>query len=493
MKFERGDIGARLLESITRGLYTGNLNCIREYVQNSIDSKAKKIQIYLENGDENLVIKDDANGMTKDELKLALRLGWSAKTDEDIGWRGIGIWSGVSVCKKVVIITKSRGREKFLIEIDCEKLRTEIESNKDVFEVLTSITGEIEIEELGKNESLADTHYTIIRLEKILPQLRRVVFVKEDIKKYLEDTVPTPFSNEFAQGRKIEKWLSEKGVKLPSSEIFFQDEKIFRPPRKSVSTFNIFTQKEFTINGELIAIGWFVTSKNNEVILDNIGGIVFKKKGFTIGDTNLVVKLRNKSYNKWQIGEIHIVSKNIRENSPRDNFESSENLEDFLNEVGTFIDNLGDQNRYQSDNVVTKFIEKAEKMIESGKIEDAEKEIIKANLKLLRTRNFPEDPVLIPMRNQIDEQSNLDKKELELLSQKIKNLKKIEKNEKDDLEMAKERFQRTINGLPTEIQKYGKKFSTQGKLEFNLSITRPLVDLLQKKNRIIFKRIVYSE
>jgi hypothetical protein len=487
LKFERGDIGARLLESITRGLYDGNLNCIREYVQNSIDSKAKKIDVILENGNENLAIRDNANGMDKDGIKSALRLGWSDKTEDDIGWRGIGIWSGVSVCKKLVIITKSQNSGKYIIEIDCDKLRKEIEKNRDVFEVLTAITSEIEEEELGKSDVYQ--HFTEIRLEKILPQLR-TVFNQDDIKKFLEDTVPAPFDEEFSQGKEIEKWLNKKGVKMPQSEIFFQNERIFRAPRKSIATFSNFITKEFIVKDHLIAVAWFVTTKNNKVISDDTGGIVFKKKGFTIGDTNLVIKQHNKSYNKWQIGEIHIVSKEIRENSPRNNFESSDNLEEFLHNVGDFVGYLSSQNRYQSSRILTDFVTKAEKLIESGKIDEAEEIVKKAKGRLQSSRSFPEDSSLVLMKKQIDEQSDIDKKNLETLSEKITIAKKTNSEGKDELAIAKEQYKSYCKGTAEDFQDYEKKFSSHGKLDFDLSITRPLITLLQEKTQLTSNEII---
>lgn len=89
MKYKDEDFGVKIIETITAGLYDGNLNCIREYVQNSIDSGAKNITIGFENG-RDLIIKDDGNGMSENELERSLSLGVSDKKDEDVGWRGIG-------------------------------------------------------------------------------------------------------------------------------------------------------------------------------------------------------------------------------------------------------------------------------------------------------------------------------------------------------------------------------------------------------------------
>src|SRR5665811_85653 len=106
MEFSSDDVGAKLMETITVGLYGNNLNCLREYAQNGIDVGAKNIDIYFENGNHDLIIKDDGSGMSQEELDDALHIGISNKSRKNIGWRGIGIWSGVPVCQRIVIITK---------------------------------------------------------------------------------------------------------------------------------------------------------------------------------------------------------------------------------------------------------------------------------------------------------------------------------------------------------------------------------------------------
>ncbi len=84
MQFTEDLIGSRLIEIITSGLYDGNLNCLREYIQNGIDSNARRIDVYFENNND-LVIKDDGLGMTKQEMMIALGIGISNKSDDDTG------------------------------------------------------------------------------------------------------------------------------------------------------------------------------------------------------------------------------------------------------------------------------------------------------------------------------------------------------------------------------------------------------------------------
>jgi len=264
MKFTTVSIGGKLIESITAGLYDGNLNCLREYVQNSIDEDAKKVEIYFENGNKDLIIKDDGPGMSRDELEIALRIGVSNKKEEDAGWRGIGMWSGVPACKRIVIITKKKNDKKYRIEINNDTLRNEYISNKPVVDILTTATGEIEELLLGKDDSFENDHFTEVRLESILPTQKNI-FTEKEIQKYLSRNVPAPFDEKnFSFATIIDKWLKENNVRLPTVNIEFKGNKIFRPPLRSDIFFDKVIEKDFKINGELIAVGWFLTTNENK-------------------------------------------------------------------------------------------------------------------------------------------------------------------------------------------------------------------------------------
>src|SRR2546428_14111599 len=92
--FTTDDIGIMLLESNTRGLYHDPLNSVREYVQNEFDAGAKTIKVTVV-GDR-LTITGDGSGMSHEDLISAKRVGFSDKNPRyQVGFRGIGIWSGV--------------------------------------------------------------------------------------------------------------------------------------------------------------------------------------------------------------------------------------------------------------------------------------------------------------------------------------------------------------------------------------------------------------
>ena len=69
--------GARVIEALTSGLYDGNSNCIREYVQNAVDSHSDIVEIEHLNNEQDIRIRDYGEGMDRDQLVDALKFGYS--------------------------------------------------------------------------------------------------------------------------------------------------------------------------------------------------------------------------------------------------------------------------------------------------------------------------------------------------------------------------------------------------------------------------------
>ena len=125
--FTAKDIGVMLLESITKGLYHDPQNSIREYVQNEYDANATEVRMIV--AGDRLIIAGNGVGMNEDELISARRIGFSDKSSSsDVGFRGIGIWSGVAICDEVLISSKkSDDPYGTVIRIDAKGLRSDIE------------------------------------------------------------------------------------------------------------------------------------------------------------------------------------------------------------------------------------------------------------------------------------------------------------------------------------------------------------------------------
>lgn len=475
MKFTDAYIGGRLLETITAGLYNNNLNCLREYVQNSIDAGAKNIEIYFENGNQNLIILDDGAGMSREDLaKKALSIGKSDKTEKNAGWRGLGIWSGVPACERIVIITKKKNDGKYRIQINNNVLRKEYWSNKPVLDILSNATGEIDELDLGKDDP---PEGTMVRLESIL-QPQKNIFNDKAISSYLSRVVPAPFNREqFSFAPKIDEWLRKFDAMPPTANIKFQGKNIFRPPFESDIFFDNVIKNEFKVKDKLIAVGWFLTHNENEVLKEPNRGIYFKKKGFTIGDDKLVLKQFNgTSYNPWQYGEIHIVSEELRENAGRDDFEYDNMIiYPFFEQIGEFISELQKQNRYQSKKIGSKYINKAKKYLENGDVRSAKKEVDKINGRLASAASFPTEASLQSMKPLMDAKCEKDKNEATKLEKEIK------QTTPNDIKQIKDQLDALIENLPAPVKKSIRKRSKHGQLDPEMSITDPIKEILKEK------------
>lgn len=478
MEFNSDAIGARLMEAITSGLYGNNVNCLREYIQNSIDSGAKNIDISFENGTD-LIIQDDGSGMSGEKLEKSLRVGISDKPEEDVGWRGIGIWSGVPVCKRIVIITKGKNNDKLRLEINNDKLRKGMKGNIPLLEVLRNAIGDIEHKPLGNNESFENNHFTIVRLESILPQHTRI-FTEDKICDYLARTVPVPFNEEqFSFAKEINKWLNEKGVISKYVNITYQKKKsIFKPPYKSDIYYGPLVKKEFKINENLIAVLWFLQGNESKKLNTSDGGIYFKKKGFTIGDERLPLKQYSKTYNRWQYGEIHIISNNIRENSARDDFEYDDiNTHTFMENVGKYIAQTQSLNQYQANiNSICKKLVGLQDRFADGDITELEKEKLESEIKGTKNK-FPTVPSFQELQPLIDDKLNqIDKTPIKTPTKSEKHTTKSNKTKSE-----KEQLAELIETLHPKLKSNIKRMTKAGQLHPEIAVTDGIIDLLKQK------------
>lgn len=116
------DVGAPLLDSLARGLYQ-KLEVLREYVQNAVDSYVdfqrltglapeNTVQVWVDPDSRSLHVLDRGVGMDWEDIKTAKAIAVSpklARSNEFAGFRGLGIWSGLSACRQLQLTTSKVG------------------------------------------------------------------------------------------------------------------------------------------------------------------------------------------------------------------------------------------------------------------------------------------------------------------------------------------------------------------------------------------------
>ena len=111
VNFSKEDIGGEILPILTTGLYRDTLDALREYIQNAVDAEADLIELLV---DPDVVsIRDNGSGMNAAQARNAIRFGVSDKSPlRNVGFRGIGIYSGFNVCDSLEVFTKSSGGDQ---------------------------------------------------------------------------------------------------------------------------------------------------------------------------------------------------------------------------------------------------------------------------------------------------------------------------------------------------------------------------------------------
>lgn len=112
------NISLSVLNHLGRNLYRNFITVLGEAISNSWDADAKNVWIYIDKENNHLIIKDDGEGMTKDDFQNKfLKIGYSKrkggadKTELQrpfIGRKGIGKLALLSCAKRIHILSKTK-------------------------------------------------------------------------------------------------------------------------------------------------------------------------------------------------------------------------------------------------------------------------------------------------------------------------------------------------------------------------------------------------
>src|SRR6266540_6704248 len=127
LSFFDHEVGGELLNILSKGLYTNPLDAIREYVQNAIDANANEVKVQITGN--SVFILDWGDGMNRDQLLEARKFGVSSKSiAQNVGFRGIGIYSGFDLCERLIIRTKTHLEDtQHIIEFEFGEMRGKLE------------------------------------------------------------------------------------------------------------------------------------------------------------------------------------------------------------------------------------------------------------------------------------------------------------------------------------------------------------------------------
>ena len=367
VRFSREDIGGELLPILTRGLYRDTLDCLREYIQNAIDAGAGEIQVIV---DPDVVsIADDGSGMDADQARKAMRLGISEKNPlVNIGFRGIGIYSGFNLCDSLEIFTKTAEDDiRYRLFFDFKQVRRELLAEQERRNqgeppslYLQRLLEDSVFMEPTQNDVI-EHHGTRVIMSGLLPEAYRRINEWDEVVDYLQNVVPLPFSPEFKFGKAIEEKFEKEDYRVVplTLQIGDRSQSLHRPYTDSVFRFGGLHPPAFIDLREgrqNFGFAWVCVNDARETIKDlNIRGLLIKKFGFSIGDRRYLEPYFGRTiYSRRITGEIIVKHPGLVPNAARSDFEHNtarqvfaEALPKFTRQVDTWANDIQELSRAQ--------------------------------------------------------------------------------------------------------------------------------------------------
>lgn len=460
MQNKRPKIGKFILDSLSVGMYNHPLMLIREYIQNSTDSideslgerssntKEAKIEIYIDGRTKSLTIFDNGVGIVAEKAWNTLHdIGKSEKNASDNrGFRGIGRLGGLGYCEELQFKTKAKGEKIYsAAKWKCDRLRTLIneENEIDTSGLIKKIT------EFSQNNYKGgyEDHFFIVKMVN-LQSSREILLNVPLIKEYLSEVAPVPFdSKAFSFADEIDRELKKKVPKYETYNIYVNGEQIFksysdlltlRGEKKDkiksiefVELRNLYSTLAFGWTAELNLLGSIHSSSLMDGIRVRCGNIL-------IGDKSLLSDFyRERRFNNYLLGELHIVNTRLVPNSRRDDFADNEVREEFYD---SFIKNIGlpyskkirqasiERNKKKGKSLEQILLERTRLIIENGYFSDIQKNKIIEELLQLRNEkgNGDDNEFIDDLIVKINESKHfLLKQEVNFSDQTVKTMKSV--------------------------------------------------------------------
>jgi molecular chaperone HtpG len=345
-------IGAFVLETLTTGMYTNPLDCVREYIQNASDAilSAKRfkqlksndgmITVTLDPGRRALTVRDNGTGVpSADAVGRLINVGMSSKVyGQEAGFRGIGRLAGIAYCKALRFRTSAcHEDETTVVTFDCEGIRRSITPSMKGVEELADVLQKYTTQDIA--ETKKDEHFfevTMEGLDERLAQFLDLAIMEE----YLSQVTPVEYdAQRFLYATKIAEWATAKGLRIPSVKLLLRtsatEREVFKPYKTHYRT----KQNNYEIRLRDISFFpeeptpdspfWLWYANHDYLGMfddDRVAGLRFRRHNIAIGGPDRVAELfpgKEGRLNYWTIGEIHVQSDDIIPNARRDGFEST--------------------------------------------------------------------------------------------------------------------------------------------------------------------------
>ena len=351
-------VGGDILSLITSGMYVSPLAIYREYLQNAADSIASsnkpdngKVEIKIDLGELRVMIRDNGPGLSHAQAKRELiPISRSGKRRQhDRGFRGIGRLSGLAFGDAVTFLTRHNEKTPVTkIVWNREKLRSGIDDGLPVEETILQC---VTIEKIDGDNFPAN--FFEVQVEGISRYAAASILNRDAARQYLGEICPVPFDVDFPYTSHVSN-LFEGNHALLALEVRLDGEitPITKLHKNGVcdsgdrlDKFVEFEEIKIPALGGRghAAAGWLAHSSYLGAFRKALGVRCLRARAGNIQIGNEAVfdhLFCENRFNRWCVGEIHILDSRIVPNGRRDYFEPGTHLRNLENHLGAICRKL---------------------------------------------------------------------------------------------------------------------------------------------------------
>ena len=348
-------IGTAIMGVITAGMYDNPLALYREYIQNAADAAVADgcavsgtVEIDIDALGRRVRIRDDGPGLSHEAAVRALvPVARSQKRRGlDRGFRGIGRLAGLAFAESVRFTTRARGDGAMTrITWDGHKLRSKyvgaehLEGGVDEFVQVEIVVG-----------GQAPEQFFEVEIEGIGRHVAGVVLNREAVRSYIGEVCPVPFSTKFPFAAEVGNLLTNEARPLNLNVVIKGEEDSVTRRHGEAILFAKEKEGRYTeleairipaLDSERsAAVGWIAHTPYLGAIpkVAGVRGIRARYGNIQIGDESVFDRLfKEDRFNRWCVGEMHVVDPRIVPNGRRDYFEIGPHLRHFENQLGPVV------------------------------------------------------------------------------------------------------------------------------------------------------------
>ena len=351
-------VGADILNLLTTGMYHTPLALYREYIQNAADAIERspwrdkgRVEISINPAERSVKISDNGPGLTHSQAKRELiPIARSRKRrGVDRGFRGIGRLSGLAFADKVTFRTRARGVQPVTeISWDGTTLRANAVGGADPAKIVERCV------EVSKVDGACwPDHFFEVEVERVARHAAGQVLNRAAVRKYIGEVGPVPMSQDFPFTKEIEGLFAGERQPLTLEMTLDGEEE---PIRRTHGAGLKFSDDRTDAFAELqplrvpaadgdkdAAIGWIAHSSYLGAIPKDLGvrGLRMREGNIQIGGEDALDPLfREERFNRWCVGELHVIDERLLPNGRRDYFEPSPHMRQIENHLESIIQGI---------------------------------------------------------------------------------------------------------------------------------------------------------